>query len=80
MALAGLVAAILAVVNERQMQKHRQPGVSYRAVTFRRDGGWRRAELFTARGLEYQAQASRFGVGAAVLWVAALVSWILLAA
>ena len=78
--LAGFVAATLAVVNERRMQQHRQPGVTYAAVTLRRDGGWRRSELFTARGLEYQAQAARFGVAAAVLWGVALLSWVLLAA
>ena len=78
--LAGVVAATLAVVNERRMQQHRQPGVTYAAATFRRDGGWRRSELFTARGLEYQAQAARFGVIAAVLWGVALLSWVSLAA
>ena len=62
------------------MQQHRQPGVTYAAVTFQRDGGWRKPELFTARGLEYQAQASRWGITAAVCWVAALLSWVLLAA
>jgi hypothetical protein len=78
-ALAGLAAATVAIVSERRMQQHRQPGVTYAAATFRRDGGWRRAELFTARGLEYQAQAARFGISAAVLWIAALLSWVLLA-
>jgi len=62
------------------MQQHRQPGVTYVAVTFRRDGGWRKSELFTARGLEYQAQAARFGMMAAALWGVALLSWALLAA
>ena len=33
------------------MQRHRQRGVTYSAVTFRRDGGWKHSELFTARGL-----------------------------
>jgi len=37
-------------------------------------------ELFTGRGLEYQAQAARFGVVAAVLWAVARLSWVLLAA
>jgi hypothetical protein len=78
--LAGVVAATLAVVNERRMQQHRQPGVSYAAVTFRRDGGWKKPELFTARGLEHQALASRFGLTALVCWIAALVSFVLLAA
>jgi hypothetical protein len=80
LALGGIVSATLAIVSERRMQQHRQPGVTYAAVTFRRDGGWRKSELFTARGLEYQAQAARFGVMAAVLWVVALLSWALLAA
>jgi hypothetical protein len=54
--------------------------VTYAAVTFRRDGGWRRSELFTARGLEYQAHAARWGITAAVCWGVALLSWVLLAA
>lgn len=78
-ALAGVGAAGCAVLNERRMQQHRQPGITYAAATFRRDGGWRRAELFTARGLEYQVQASRFGIAAVVLWICALLSWVLLA-
>lgn len=78
--LIGAVCAGLAVWNERRMQRHRQPGVTYAAVTFRRDGGWRRAELFTARGLEYQALASRFGFSAAVLWGLAILAWVLLTA
>ena len=77
--LAGLVSACIAVWNERRMQRHRQPGVTYAAVTLRRDGGWRRAELFTPRGLVYPFRASLFGVTAAVLWLTALVSWVLLA-
>lgn len=75
----GVAAAIVAVVHERRMQRHRQPGVDYRAVTLRRDGGWRRAELFTPEGLRHQARASRWGVTAAVLWVAALTLWVVLA-
>lgn len=56
------------------MQRHRQPGVSYAAVTLRRDGGWRRADLFTPEGLRHQARASRFGLAAAALWVLGLVA------
>jgi hypothetical protein len=74
----GTILASLAMWNERRMQRHRHPGVSYAAVTWRRDGGWRLSDLFTATGLRYQALASRFGVGDAVLWVLALVSWVLL--
>ena len=76
--VAGTVCASLAVRNERRMQRHRQPGVSYAAVTLRRDGGWRRADLFTAQGLEYQTRASRFGLAGSVLWGLALLAWVLL--
>ena len=79
LALTGAGAATLAILSERRMQQHRQPGVTYGAVTFRRDGGWRRTELFTARGLEHQAQAARWGITAAVCWAAAFLSWVLLA-
>jgi hypothetical protein len=80
LAVAGTILAGLAVWNERRMQRHRRPGVTYAAVTLRRDGGWRRSELFTAQGLEHQALASRFGLGATVLWALALLAWVLLAA
>lgn len=76
--VAGTVCASLAVRHERRMQRHRQPGVTYAAVTFRRDGGWRRADLFTPQGLAYQARASRFGLAAAALWGLALLAWALL--
>lgn len=72
--LAGSVSMLLAVRQERMMQRHRQPGVSYRDVTLRRDGGWRRADLFTPAGLLHQRHASRFGLTGAVLWVAALLA------
>jgi hypothetical protein len=77
--IAGGIAAIVwAVVNERRMQRHRRPGVSYRQVTLRRDGAWRREDLFTPEGLRYQRQASRWGVmGAGVLVVAIILAWIL---
>jgi hypothetical protein len=78
LAVAGVVAFAMAVYYERRMQRHRQPGVSYRDVTFRRDGGWRREDLFTAEGLALQRQASRFGVLGAALWVLALGAWIAL--
>jgi hypothetical protein len=71
-AAAGVVSLGWAVVNERRMQRHRQPGVSYAQVTWRRDGGWRRGELFTETGLAHQKRASRFGVFGAVLLVSAL--------
>ena len=72
--LAGSIAMALAVRQERLMQRHRQPGVSYRDVTLRRDGGWRRGDLFTPAGLHHQRHASRFGLIGAVLWVAALLA------
>jgi hypothetical protein len=74
----GVGSALLAVVSERRMQRHRQPGVSYGAVTFRRDGRWRRGDLFTPEGLRHQRRASRFGVAVAGLWVLALVVWAVL--
>ena len=67
----------MAVFNERRMHRHRQPGVSYAQATFRRDGGWRRADLFSADGLAYQRRASRYGVLGALLWILALVAAIL---
>jgi hypothetical protein len=70
--------ASLSVWNERRMQRHRQPGVSYANVTFRRDGAWRRRDLFTDAGLLYQARAARFGLAAATLWGLALLAWVLL--
>ena len=71
-ALAGVVAAGIAVVHERRMQRHRRPGVGYREVTFRRDGGWRRADLFTPEGLAHQRRASRAGLVAVLCWLLAL--------
>ena len=79
LALAGALAAAAAVVSERRMQRHRQPGVSYRDATLRKDGGWRRGELFTAEGLRHQARASRFGVMAAALWLLAVAAWVVMA-
>jgi hypothetical protein len=70
--IAGTLLMGVAVYNERRMQRHRQPGVSYSQVTFRRDGGWKRSDLFTDAGLRYQRRASGFGVPAALLWVLAL--------
>jgi hypothetical protein len=61
------------------MQRHRQPGITYAAATLRRDGGWRRSDLFTPEGLKYQAVAARLGLGAAVLWVGAVLAWVLFA-
>lgn len=79
LAAAGVASAALAIRCERRMQRHRQPGLGYAAVTLRRDGGWRRADLFTPEGLRYQRQASRFGVSAAGLWLLALAAWVALA-
>jgi hypothetical protein len=65
----------VAIYNERRMHRHRQPGVTYAQATYRRDGGWRRTDLFTPEGLAYQRQASRYGVVGAALWVLALIAW-----
>lgn len=75
LATIGTVLMAAAVYNERRMQRHRQPGVTYAQVTFRKDGGWRRADLFSEEGLRYQRRASGFGVPAALLWVCAAVAW-----
>jgi hypothetical protein len=77
--VAGTLSVACAVAFERRMHRHRRPGVSYRAATMRRDGGWRRADLFTEEGLRYQARAARFGWAGAALWLAALAAWVVLA-
>jgi hypothetical protein len=77
-AMTGVIALSIAVLNERRMQGHRQPGVSYRDVTLRKDGGWRRTDLFTAEGLRLQRRASAFGVTGAAFLLAALGIWVLL--
>lgn len=69
----GVVFVAAAIWNERRMQQHRQPGVSYGDVTWRRDGGWRRPDLFTERGLAYQRRASAFGFTGLGMIIAALV-------
>lgn len=77
LAVSGNVSVIVAVYNERRMQRFRQPGVSYAQVTWRRDGGWRRADLFKPEGLTYQRRAARYGATGVLLWiVAALVWWV----
>jgi hypothetical protein len=58
------------------MQRHRQPGVSYRDATLRKDGGWQRADLFTAEGLALQRRAARFGWLGAALWLLAVGAWV----
>jgi len=75
LAVAGGTSLIVAVFTERRMNRHRQPGVTYAQVTLRRDGGWRRADLFTAKGLQYQRGASRYGLAGALLLVMALIAW-----
>jgi hypothetical protein len=75
---AGVTALTIAVVHERRMQAHRRDGVSYRAATLRRDGGWRREDLFTPEGLTHQRQASRFGVAGAALLIVGLIAWMVL--
>ena len=75
----GVLFAGLAVASERRMHRHRQPGVTYAAATLRRDGGWRRADLFTPEGLKHQARAAGMGFMTACCWVLALASFVLLA-
>lgn len=77
--MTGALCAVLAVVHERRMHRHRQPGVTYAAATLRRDGGWRRAELFTPDGLRHQARAARCGLLTVICWVLALAAVVLLA-
>jgi acetylornithine deacetylase/succinyl-diaminopimelate desuccinylase-like protein len=72
LALLGTFSVALAVLNERRMQKHRQPGITYADVTFRKDGAWKRTDLFTHEGLAYQRKAARFGFIAVTSWLAAL--------
>jgi hypothetical protein len=79
LAALGVIALGIAVGYERAMQRHRQPGVTYSQVTLRRDGGWRRGDLFSDTGLRYQRRASTFGVSGAVLLLASLLAYVLLA-
>jgi hypothetical protein len=74
-----MASMAVAVFNERRMHRHRQPGVTYAQATFRKDGGWRRSDLFTPTGLRYQQVASRFGVLGALLWILALIVGIITA-
>jgi hypothetical protein len=78
LAFAGVACAVLAVRHERRMHRHRRPGVTYAAATLRRDGGWRRTDLFTDEGLRHQARAARFGMAAATAWALALVALVVL--
>ena len=75
----GTACVLIAVYHERRMHRHRQPGVTYGQATFRRDGGWRRTDLFTADGLAHQRRASTFGVTGAALWLLALALFVLVA-
>ena len=78
--VAGIAALTIAVVHERRMQAYRRDGVSYTDVTLRRDGGWRREDLFAPEGLVHQRRASRFGVAGAALLLAGVIAWIVLGA
>ena len=77
-ALAGVACLAAAVVHERRMHRHRKPGVSYADATMRRDGGWKRNDLFTAEGLGHQRRASAFGVAGTLLLVVSLAVWAML--
>lgn len=78
-AAAGTFSVAVAIFHERRMQRHRRQGVGYAKATFRRDGGWRRGDLYTDAGLAHQRLASRYGFGGVGLWILALISWIVLA-
>jgi hypothetical protein len=77
LAAAGTLAVLAAVVFERLMHRHRRPGVTYWQATLRRDGGWRRGDLFDDAGLTHQRRASLCGITGAGLWLLALASWVL---
>jgi len=72
----GTMSVLVAIVFERLMHRNRQPGVTYAQATLRKDGGWRRAELFTDAGLRHQRRASTFGVLGALLWLLGIVAWV----
>jgi hypothetical protein len=80
LALAALAFLAAAVVHERRMHAHRKPGVSYAQATFRRDGGWRRSDLFTEAGLHHQQRASLYGITGAALLMASILAWVILGA
>lgn len=80
LAVTGVVLLVAAVRHERRMHRHRQPGVSYADATLRRDGGWRRSDLFTDEGLRHQRRASAFGVAGAAALLGAVLAWVLLGA
>ena len=75
LAVAGVVFLVAAIVHERRMHAHRQPGVTYARATLRRDGGWRRRDLFTEAGLRHQRRASLCGITGAALLLASLLTW-----
>ena len=77
-ALVGLAFLASAIVHERRMHAHRRPGVTYRQATFRRDGGWRRSDLFTDVGLYYQRRASMHGITGVTLLLASIFAWAIL--
>lgn len=74
-ATAGVLCLATAVRYERRMHRHRQPGVSYAEATLRKDGGWRRSDLFTSVGLQWQRKASFWGLTGGVLLLASIVAW-----
>lgn len=79
-AAAGVACLATAVSYERRMHRHRQPGISYAEATLRKDGGWRRSDLFTPVGLQLQRKASLWGVTGGVLLLASIAAWTVLGA
>jgi hypothetical protein len=78
LALLGVAFLAAAVVHERRMHAHRRPGVTYAQATLRRDGGWRRGDLFTEAGLRHQRRASLCGITGAAFLVASILTWMAL--
>jgi hypothetical protein len=74
----GAISVGVAIFHERRMHRHRLPGISYVEATFRRDGGWGRTDLFSAEGLEHQRRASRYGLAGVLLWILAVLVYVLM--
>jgi hypothetical protein len=75
--VGAVVVVLIAVFHERMMHRHRRPGVSYWSATLRRDGGWRRSDLFDEQGLAHQRRAATWAMTASVFL---LLGFLLLAA
>ncbi len=75
----GAIAEGYAILSERRMHEHRQPGVTYGQATFRVievDGRWQNGTLFTPEGLRHQKRASFSAVTGFLLWGVAATLWL----